>query len=314
MADEIVITTTTDGIHDVEEAVAERPPAPPAELEIESSSDSQAMVESALEDDEAAARRPWRDHPSFSEFRSFKSADGKLSGLSYEAPNSSRADAQAMLDQAEAELAAFAVPTLEELEESMPASSQTPAPASSPGIALLPSQLTDSQLEAVLLGNQVSEKERDALNVEHQQRVGQSLHFGMTRTANRVAALPEAEQAKVHAAYEYLNGVSPDLALACQLPENGPELASHLAQHPQIVSALMGMRTAQEAIGELSRISRSLLAASRNQAMPSRAAAPLPTPMKSIKGGTIRPSVPLEEMSYQDFKRQRERDIKNRYR
>jgi len=314
MPDEIVIATTTDSAASTAAAAAERPAPEPAEVVLESTSDGQAATEAALEGDETAARRPMRDHPSFENFRSWQSEDGKVRGLAFESPDSSRRDVERFLAEAEQEADAFRLlPLEEELEGKRmePAADRVPARAPAPAIALLPSQLTDEQLDGAWKASQVLE-EKNALEVEYIRRVEQKVENARQRAADRLAVLPQTEQADVHAAFDHLNSISPDLKTACLLPDNNLELAVHLSRHPQIVNSIMRMDVGA-ATKELRRIADSLLPA-QGAPVSSRAAAPLPTPSRPIRGGTVRPNVPLEEMDYQAFKRQRERDIKNRYR
>jgi hypothetical protein len=96
----------------------------------------------------------------------------------------------------------------------------------------------------------------------------------------------------------------------------GADLAIHLAEHPEVAAELNKMpieRAVKETAEALVILKYEAQRASGQQAPARRAVSQAPTPIKPLGGGNTKSSVPLDSLSYQDFRRVRDQQQKNRY-
>ena len=92
--------------------------------------------------------------------------------------------------------------------------------------------------------------------------------------------------------------------------EHGPALMYHLCQNPEECDRIAQMHP-RDAIKEIGRLEAQLDVA-RSTTGPTPRAEPVtkaPRPIKPVGGGVTASTVPLDQMSYQDYKRARERQI-----
>jgi len=95
--------------------------------------------------------------------------------------------------------------------------------------------------------------------------------------------------------------------------EDGPALSYYLLKHPDELKAI-AMKAPHQQLVHLARLDTRLRTGAAKPG-PSPVAAPItkaPEPIKPVGSGPTATTVPLDEASYQDFKLQRERDIRAR--
>ena len=134
---------------------------------------------------------------------------------------------------------------------------------------------------------------------------------------NRSAAVFREE----HQDWEQVVGQNVEILAAVQLAVfelgNGPEVAYYLGKHPEVCDRLMELSDLH-AVMEVSRISDRLAGGtSRNGGSDSsvRPQSTAPPPLTPVAGSrTAGSSVPLDEMSYRDYRRIRDEQERNRYR
>ena len=91
--------------------------------------------------------------------------------------------------------------------------------------------------------------------------------------------------------------------------EHGPALMYHLCQNPEECDRIAQMHPLA-AIKEMGRLEMQLEVATHPG--PTHVAEPVtkaPRPIKPVGGGATASTVPLDQMSYQDFKRAREKHL-----
>jgi hypothetical protein len=98
----------------------------------------------------------------------------------------------------------------------------------------------------------------------------------------------------------------------------GADLAIHLAEHPEVAAELNKMpieravRETQEALIIL-KYEAQKAAGQQATAPRARAVSAAPAPIKPLGGGNTKSSLPLDQMSYQEFRKARDREAKARY-
>lgn len=85
--------------------------------------------------------------------------------------------------------------------------------------------------------------------------------------------------------------------------ENGPDVAYHLAKNPEILSKLREM-SSYRAIAEIGKIADKLAGTAEPKEPPKPKSA-APAPIKPVSTGATKSAVPLDEMSYSDYKKAR---------
>jgi hypothetical protein len=105
--------------------------------------------------------------------------------------------------------------------------------------------------------------------------------------------------------------------------ENSGDVVYYLMKHPEVCKKILGMNDAR-AVMEIGRISaqlepREAEAEEEEEMVPVGAPRPkktstAPAPIRPVSGSATRSSVPLDELSYQDYRRIRDQQDKARYR
>jgi hypothetical protein len=93
----------------------------------------------------------------------------------------------------------------------------------------------------------------------------------------------------------------------------GPALMYHLCQNPEECDRIAGMHPMQ-AIKEMGKLEARLEVAQSGPTPRAESITRAPRPIKPVGGGVTASSVPLDQMSYQDYKRAREQQIEGRHR
>jgi hypothetical protein len=88
----------------------------------------------------------------------------------------------------------------------------------------------------------------------------------------------------------------------------GPALMYHLCQNPEECDRIAGMHPMQ-AIKEMGKLEARLEVAQSGPTSKAESITRAPRPIKPVGGGVTASSVPLDQMSYQDYKRAREKQI-----
>lgn len=94
------------------------------------------------------------------------------------------------------------------------------------------------------------------------------------------------------------------LALTIVELDNGPDVAYHLAKNPELVSKLKEM-SEYRAIAEIGKISDKLTPKTEEAPAEKKKTA-APAPIKPVATGNTKSAVPLDEMSFEDYKKARQ--------
>lgn len=99
----------------------------------------------------------------------------------------------------------------------------------------------------------------------------------------------------------------------------GADLAIHLAEHPEVADQLNKMpieravRETQEALVILKYEAQKAASGQQATAPRARAVSAAPKPISPLGGGNTKSSLPLDQMSYQEFRKARDRESRARY-
>jgi len=259
-----------------------------AVITVASTTDEQAALESSLQDDERAARVPVEDS-SLSEFKTSEFENGNVKSLSYEAENSSRQRYLRHQARVEKELAELSTPA--EPEEKAPTEARVPVSPTQPSLQPQETMVPASRVADVV--------EQQILVREHHQRLAAAMQN------------PEYAQAMAAIDPDTVN-VSWDPAIGAALcaQPNSAMLVWFLSARPDVAQQIASM-TPVRGVAEMSKLASWLETQMRPPNTSAQRPAP-PAPIKPLSGAMTRSSVPTGEMSYQDFKRQREAEIRAR--
>ncbi len=96
--------------------------------------------------------------------------------------------------------------------------------------------------------------------------------------------------------------------------ENGPDVMYYLAQHPDVCEKLMEMKP-HRAVAEIGKIAAALEPKEDDEpSSTARGVSKAPAPIRPIGGSATKSSVQADQLPYQEFKKLRNAQIKNRYR
>lgn len=269
----------------------------PNELTISTTTDSENIVKAVADNDEQGART---EAPKFDS----EKLDGSTS-LTFEHPRSSRVRLLEALAEAENDLAQFAteqVVTNEPSEEVEAGASGATEPG--PDDEIIQRVREAAVQDAIQHARESYAREQMQAHLQPAQvELNELRAQALVPFRERVAELAANLDLK-----DVPNIRIPDAVCDVLITlAGGAEAAVYLAQHPEEVRQL-------SALPEAIAVAKTAALTARLDPAARRLESHAPRPIRPIGGSATKSSVPPDELSYQDFKKQRERDIKARRR
>jgi hypothetical protein len=286
------------------------------ELTIASSTDPQEKIDSAAENNEAAARVPIADAGVT------ESKDGTT--RAFEHARSERTMLQERLDAAEAELQELTYPENENETVTTNEAAKAEEGATKTAQEETPDALRDVDPETVRMarldarrdfrrqmGLPPDDEYYASLQQQHLSTPQAELdHMRAERFTSFQSQLKELAPTDLQTRAQALIAQGLDVSIPVQDAlvslDGGPQTLIYLIDHPEELRKLASMSD----YGATARVAQ--LAARLTPQKRSISAAP--PPIKPVGGSATKSSVPAGEMPYQEYKAMREREIKNRYR
>ncbi len=265
------------------------------ELTIASSTDPQQVVESAVQGDPESGRAEVTES-SLADFRESESADGETITTSVESPQSER---QALLER------------LEQAEQEIQLLPEAPADEGQPESGVdLDEVRRVATADAIADARQMYRQQPTYSSPEEQTRLSEA-ELGAAREQwsqafwNRMGELDEQHNTNqlLDEAIASGIGISNEVTDALLAVTNGPEAFVHLLQDHRERARLLRLppHLAVASVTEL---------AGRLAQPPRRQRSNAPAPITPVSGSPTRSSLPLGNLSYQDYRAARERQIR----